>query len=325
VLDRENACCPGSAPAGCHCDLADNLCKECLTNEHCTNGPAESVGQCNVDRTCSYACAPGFKSCEAACIANAECCGGCAEGEQCASGLCRIDDGGACSPGGAACASSNCTSGRCCPQSCGASGCNAEGSCDCPAFEQFARGACRRINGQSCANSDQCVNGCTSWFEDSDGDGFGDPESTVRRVCGPQAPNVGVTLVSNGDDCCDASALVRPTQTEGLAEFSLSAVCPASWKNHDYDCDDQVRYHDSVRDLRISPTGSCSDADNPGIPCAQRSNVFAGSNNPLSFTEENIFSDGDASQCGNSSLQWQTCATTGGVCTATIRLAPTCL
>jgi HYDIN/CFA65/VesB family protein len=321
ALDRAGACCPGTAPPGCNCDPTDNLCKECLQNNQCNDGPANSVGQCNVDRTCTYSCLPGFKSCNGGCIANAACCGGCGAGQNCQNGQCTLSDGNACSPGGVVCASGNCAAGRCCPSSCG-NGCNAQGSCACPAGQDFLQGACRKRDGQSCNPSlNECANGCTSWYPDVDLDGFGDRTSrVVQSTCGTQAP--APALASNDRDCCDVSALVNPDQTTPTTEFTLVDSCPSSWKNHDYDCSGEVVYGG----LGVSNALTCDDADFPGIPCNQRSYVFAGSNNPLGFTEENIFDAlGDASQCGNSSLEYHLCQQQGGQCTITFQLAPPCL
>lgn len=323
VPDGEGACCPGSAPEGCHCDLADNLCKECLQNEHCTNGPGGSLGQCNVDRTCSYPCEPGFKSCGVACIANAECCGGCAEAEQCQSGQCRINDGATCSAGGTVCSSSNCSAGRCCPLSCGGGGCNAEGSCECPNAEQFARGACRRVDGQTCTANEDCVNGCTDWFEDADGDGFGNPEGTFRRVCGPQAPALGV--VSNGDDCCDVDARIKPGQAESFRDFIRE--CPASWKFHDFDCSNTVEYIGGVGATGWG--GACDDifetTNDLSTPCEERSGIFLGPNNPFGLGEDALLTGEDAALCGNSSIEWKICRTVEGTCqNVQYDLAPPC-
>jgi hypothetical protein len=149
ALDRAGTCCPATAAPGCNCDPTDNLCKECLQNNQCTNGPANSVGQCNVNRTCTYSCLPGFKSCNGACIANAACCGGCGAGQNCQNGQCTLPDGNTCSPGGVVCASGNCSVGRCCPLSC-TNGCNAQGSCSCPAGQDFSQGAFLKLEGQSC-------------------------------------------------------------------------------------------------------------------------------------------------------------------------------
>jgi hypothetical protein len=325
AVNRAGACCPGSPPANCNCDPTDNLCKECLQNNQCTSGPANSVGQCNTNRTCSYSCLPGFKKCNDTCIANAACCGGCPAGQQCPNGQCLVNAGGACSAGGAACASGNCSGGRCCNTGC-TGGCFPDGTCGCPAGMQFARGQCRAGSGASCSGPQDtatCAGTCVGFFVDADGDSFGDRTRPVA-FCGSPPLNVNPPVVANADDCCDASNFVKPRQSQASISFDRGD-CPATWKINDFDCDGVVSYRS---DLRISPTGSCSDADNPGIPCAQRSNIFAGPNNPLGFLQDNIFENGDvngdATQCGNSSLQYETCAITGGSCQATISLGPPC-
>lgn len=180
------------------------------------------------------------------------------------------------------------------------------------------------------------MNTCNSWLADCDADGFPRSNTAVINRCGPTAPAgipqgcpAGGRFVlrdSQGRvDCCDASAFVNHAQTQSSADFSLSAVCPSTWKNHDFDCDGVVRYRS---DLRLSPVGSesCNDASAPGIPCAQRSSIGPlGANSPFGYTPTNIFdADGDATECGNSSLQWQTCRLVNGTCTATLALAPPC-
>lgn len=342
ALNRAGACCPGTPPADCNCDPSDNLCKECLQNAHCTDGPANSVGQCNTNRTCSYSCLPGFKDCNGSCIANAACCGGCAAGQTCQNGSCRIPDGATCSAGGAACTSGNCSAGRCCPTTCGTGGCNAQGSCSCPGGQQFARGACRGVDGQTCTTADQCINACTSWFADCDGDGFAPSNTPAAQRCGTASPGgtpqgcpaTGRFVLRDAQgrlDCCDTSDSIKPGQTVAGIAFDRG-TCPTSWKLNDFNCDGSVKYHSGARDLRISPVGSesCDAANGAGLACAARSSIGPiGANSPFGslFTEDTVVdSNGDATFCGNSSLQYQTCvAGAGGACTATLGLAPSCL
>jgi hypothetical protein len=107
ALNRANACCPGSPPAGCNCDPIDNLCKECLANGDCTNGLAGGTATCNANRTCSYGCPFGSKECNGSCILNEACCGGCLPGQDCIGGRCGSTDGSACQ------VNTDCLSGAC--------------------------------------------------------------------------------------------------------------------------------------------------------------------------------------------------------------------
>jgi HYDIN/CFA65/VesB family protein len=324
ALDRAGACCPGSPPADCNCDPADNLCKECLQNDQCTSGPANSVGQCGVNRTCTYPCQPGFKSCNGACIANAACCGGCGAGQNCLNGQCTIPDGSTCSPGGTVCSSGNCSVGRCCPQSCG-NGCTAQGSCACPAGQDFSQGACRKRDGQSCNPAlDECANGCTSWYPDADGDLFGDENAEAQSVCGRQPPAPG--LIDNGDDCCDASATINPSVTTLLGFVSGSENCPATWPLNDFNCDGRGVYQDN---RQSEWSGGCDNVapdsgNDPNTPCAERGGVSTFQAELFGLGP--LFDDaGNARFCGNSSIQYIHCEVIGGVCSGSAQLAPVCL
>jgi len=319
ALNRANACCPSSPPAGCNCDPSDNLCKQCLQNADCTDGPDFSVATCSANRTCSYACQLGFKSCNGGCIANAECCGGCGAGQDCVNGQCLVDDGGSCQLGGAQCASGNCSQGRCCPQSCGTGGCNAQGSCACPGGQTFARGACRGNDGQPCTTGNDCVNGCSSWSVDSDGDTFGDEFGPETRVCGNARPVSNATLVRDRTDCCDASRFINPSITTFSENAGVSNPCPGQIKDRDLNCDDRVEYEDN---RILIWNGQCDETEgnDASIPCNQRGGIF----DPFTGAFGPVFVGGDANLCGNSSIQVTHCEQVGGACTTTITLSPGC-
>jgi hypothetical protein len=318
ALNRPNACCPGSAPPGCNCDPADNLCKECVQNNQCTNAPTGGSGTCTANRTCSYSCPANTKLCNGACIANTACCGGCPAGQQCPNGQCLVNSGGTCAAGGAACASGNCSGGRCCDAVC-TNGCFPDGTCGCPAGQQFARGQCRAGSGTECDSADDCAGTCVTFFADADGDQHGDP-SRPRRFCGSPPLDANPPVVANSDDCCDLEARAFPGQTNSFPDFIIG--CP-DIKDHDYDCDGVVRYREG-----LAPTewlGQCEDPSAPdqSIPCAQRTGLSVGGFAAL--TAADMFINGDAAQCGNSSLEWRICQPAGGICGQTVlSLAPPC-
>jgi hypothetical protein len=321
AINRENACCPGDAPAGCNCDPTDNRCKECLVNAHCTDVLVGGLATCSAQRSCNYSCPAGTFECQGACVPNGTCCGGCPGGQDCIAGQCRIEIGGVCTFGGTPCASGSCTGGRCCAPGCG-DGCFPDGTCSCPAGQQFARGQCRAGSGTSCMTDEQCATTCVSFFVDADGDTFGDP-LTVQRYCG--SPPADVAVVSNDDDCCDAVATINPGLTEPVSFVVGIENCPFSWVLHDYNCDGVARY----RDHRNSEwSGTCDQVELAGndgsIPCAERGGI---SNFQAElFGLGPLFDENDnARLCGNSSVQHIHCEVVGGVCTGNPQLAPPCL
>ena len=321
ALNRAGACCPSSPPPDCNCDPVDNLCKECLAASDCTGGPSGSVAICGANRTCSFSC-PGGKVCNGACIPNNQCCN-CGAGQSCNTnnGTCVINNGGACGNGGAQCASGNCSSGVCCSSGC-SSGCFPDGTCSCPAGQQFSRGQCRGGSGTSCDSNDDCATSCVTFFQDRDVDRHGDPSRPVR-FCG--SPPVGVdppvTNAAAADDCCDADTRVFPGQAETFPD-SLVNTCP-DIPSHDYNCDGELHYRANMGET--SWTSGCADdpgQEFPNTPCAQRTGVnkgvFEDTFGPV------LLDDGQAGLCGNSSVSWRICSLQNGTCSGVLSLAPPC-
>jgi hypothetical protein len=321
AINRADACCPGSPPAGCNCDTSDNRCKECLVNAHCTDGLIGGIATCTPQRSCNYTCPAGTFECQGACVPNGTCCGGCPDSQDCVQGQCRIQTGETCTFGGLACVSGNCSGGRCCNAGCN-SGCFPDGTCGCPPGQQFARGQCRGGSGATCINDEQCASTCVSFFTDADGDTFGDP-SSLQRFCG--SPPATADVVSNDDDCCDTVAAIRPGGQTFLGFVEGADTCPIGWVEHDFNCDGVARY----RDHRNSEwSGRCDQTDlegnDPSIPCAQRGGVSRFQADLFGLGE--LFDANDnARLCGNSSVQHIHCEVVGGVCTGSPQLAPTCL
>ncbi len=151
----------------------------------------------------------------------------CYDGATCGDGLQNqgesgIDCGGPCAP------CSPCSGVVCAPpDQCHAAGtCDpSTGVCDHPPLADGT--ACD--DGDVCTESDACQTGTcagtavpvTSWYQDADGDGHGDPATRVQ-ACG-QPPG----YIATGGDCDDTSASVHPGATE---------IC----NGHDDDCDGQV-------------------------------------------------------------------------------------
>ena len=67
----------------------------------------------------------------------------------------------------------------------------------------------------------------TTWYEDGDGDGYGDPSSTTEACDQPDG------YVANDDDCDDDDGAINPDADE---------VCD----NEDNDCDGTVDEDDAV-------------------------------------------------------------------------------
>ena len=85
-----------------------------------------------------------------------------------------------------------------------------------------------------CKSTEKCVDGrcecataLTTYYEDFDEDGHGDPNVSMT-VCGP-APSGYVT---SKDDCCDEDATAYPGQTLG---FDVEVSCDEG--GYDYNCD----------------------------------------------------------------------------------------
>jgi hypothetical protein len=201
AINRENACCVGFEPAGCNCDSRDNLCKQCLIDDHCANGQVcqnnqcrtftVGLGQgCEVPANCTAGtcqqgtcrCGAGTKECNGGCIANAACCGGCPAGQTCDDGQCRfltVGLGQACNQ-----QAQNCQPGQSCQG----------GTCQCAG-----------------TNNDRCGNTCVNL--DSDGANCG--------VCGI---NCGGVPCRNGFcDCPDGSEFIA-----GRCRLGDTAPCRTS-------------------------------------------------------------------------------------------------
>jgi hypothetical protein len=220
-----------------------------------------------------------------------------------------------------------------CGNICGALGCDGQGACNCPAGQVFVAGlGCRLEDNQPCTPQGvACRTQCVAWFASCDGDDFPRTNTPLIQRCGNAVPTglpqgcaagTAARFVRQDPqgrlDCCDTSNLVHPNQTVGQFDLDMPNICPPGWKDHDYNCDNVVSY-----DLRVSNAGDCSETS---LPCAQRSSIYAGPSNPLGFTPENIVdANGEATACGNSSLQWQTCEVVGNACQPRFALAPRCL
>jgi len=91
-------------------------------------------------------------------------------------------------------------------------------------------------DGDPCTDPDTCdgAGACSpgpdiAHYLDEDGDGYGTPGDSICTTSPPAG------YVDNDEDCCDALASVRPSQTGWFADpYYCTPSDPASW---DYDCD----------------------------------------------------------------------------------------
>ncbi len=150
----------------------------------------------------------------------------CTTKTECGSGICK--DG--------YCCDTSCT-GTC--QSCAVTG--SEGTCSnvrgavdadtCSGTQACSsNGECKFIDGQNCGLAGDCVNNnCTSFYPDTDGDGFGSSTSSIR-ICSSTTPT-GYVLTNT--DCCDTDKLAFPGEA---INYTTADKCGS----FDYNCDSIV-------------------------------------------------------------------------------------
>jgi hypothetical protein len=225
------ACAAGGECASANC--VDGVCCEQLTCGTCQ--------ACNLPgRAGSCAPLPALTDDEnAGCTSSSTCDG---------IGGCKRKNGSTCSDV-AACASGLCVDGVCCDDACEGTchSCAVEGhlgTCSVVAGQQDAvasmscgganicdalgAGTCKLQEGESCATDGDCAFGkCQSYYEDADGDGYGDVATADSRCDASPRPRAGEILV--GGDCCDIDARVHPGQT-------LYRTAKSACQNYDYDC-----------------------------------------------------------------------------------------
>jgi hypothetical protein len=131
--------------------------------------------------------------------------------------------------------------------------------------------------GPDCDDNDAAINPETVWYQDSDGDGHGDPDTTLQQCDTP------ANYVLVGDDCDDDDANELPGQTwyedadgDGYGN-SATAVqqCKSPGANYviaGNDCDDtdinehpgQTWYQDADGDGFGNPATAITQCENPG-------------------------------------------------------------
>jgi hypothetical protein len=235
-----NTCvCPANAPRDC----GNNVC---IPNAQCCNcaGPCQ---QCN-NGTCSQVASGQRGNCangqvcnqQGTCVFNnvglGQACNAqannCSVGS-CVAGTCQCSGNNPNACGGNRCVNFQTDGANCggCGVNCGALGCNGRGQCNCPPGQTSSNGSCRLNDGQACTpgGGTPCLNGCTQWFNDGDGDGFGSGNATNR--CGTTPPGAG--FVRQGGDCCDTDPDAKPGQTDSFAR--QRNICGGG----DFNCDNR--------------------------------------------------------------------------------------
>jgi hypothetical protein len=237
--------CPASASRDCGnnvCIPAAQCCDCGGPCQQCNNGICSQIasgqrGNCVNGQVCNQqgTCVLNNVGLGQACNNQAN---NCSVGS-CVAGTCQCSGTNPNACGGNRCVNFQTDGANCggCGVSCGNLGCSA-GRCNCPAGQTFSGGSCRLNDGQACTlgGGTPCVNGCTQWFTDRDGDGFGNSNVAAVNRCGNAAPGVpagGGTFVRLDGDCCDTDADANPDET---ASFSrVRSGCPGL--PGDFNCD----------------------------------------------------------------------------------------
>jgi hypothetical protein len=159
-------------------------------------------------------------------------------------------------------------------------------------------------DGQACTpgGGTPCLNGCTTWFTDRDGDGFGDANVPAVNSCGAAAPGApaGGVFVRQGNDCCDTDPLANPNQTDSFSTLR-SGNCPGP--AGDFNCDGN---EDKI--FRGVGGGGVLNVRSNFDTCAD----FGASNN--CDTINLIWLGGEAPPCGTTGTGASQCFSVDGVC-----------
>lgn len=219
----------------------------CSASADCSSANCKD-GYC-CDGTCTAACS----SCnqtgkEGACspVKGADDADTCATANTCdGNGACKKKNGQSCSSGGE-CVSTICADGVCCNSTCTGTcmACNAAGkagTCSsisgqdvgtCSGTNTCAAGACKKVEGQPCSASIECVNNmCVPYYTDNDGDYYGTGSAGSYCYNGENFAGKGI----HPGDCCDSDSKARPA----VAPSNPCENAPTACGNWDYNCDGQ--------------------------------------------------------------------------------------
>ncbi len=221
----------------------------CNTRKDLANLKCDGLGSCGIDLSAcadGYACDFATGACRTSCNANLDCqatsyCNG--SNEKCAT---QKADGITCATD-AECTSGQCVTGVCCRTACAAPNtCNDSGSA----------GQCKCPNLTCAANVS-----CTTFYRDSDLDGYGDNTGAMGTTKVGCADTVPAGFVANNTDCDDNNVNVHPGQT---AYFAV----PRSNGTFDYDCDGTIE-----KELNEYPGASCAFCPTPTAGCKTASSA----------------------------------------------------
>ncbi|HZL16908.1 MAG TPA: hypothetical protein VFG23_04075 [Polyangia bacterium] len=220
----------------------------CNSRKDLANLQCDGLGSCAIDLdTCpgGYACDVGSKACRTTCSANLQCqatsyCNG--STEKC---MAQKADGVTCTTD-AECTNGHCASGVCCQTACAAPNtCNdpsgTAGQCKCP--------------GLSCSAGVSC----TTFYRDSDNDGYGDGSGATGSTKVGCADTVPAGFVADDTDCDDNNVNAHPGQT---AYFGT----PRTNGTFDYNCDGT-----DEKEFNEYPGAACTFCPSPSVGCTTAS------------------------------------------------------
>ena len=220
----------------------------CNSRKDLANLQCDGLGNCAIDLgTCAggYACDVPSNDCRTSCSANLQCqatsyCNG--STEKC---MAQKGDGVTCTTD-AECSSGHCANSVCCHTACASPAtCNdpsgTAGQCKCP--------------GLTCSTGVSC----TTFYRDSDNDGYGDSSGATGTTKVGCADTVPAGFVADDTDCDDNNVNAHPGQT---AFFGT----PRANGTFDYNCDGT-----DEQEFKEYPGATCTFCPSPSVGCSTAS------------------------------------------------------
>ncbi len=211
---------------------------------------------------------------------------------------------------------------------------------DCNDLEATAYGgpsphpeACDGIDNDCNGNTDEGENvpGCTSYYYDDDGDGYGDSIAPqVKCLCDPGHVPKYTALVAT--DCVDTNASIHPTAADGAGSGSALAC-----NSVDDDCDGLTDEDATYLDLGVSRsfgdpcgTGACAGGT---VDCAADGSALFCTTDPINSSNE--VCDGVDNDCDSQTdaedaadvvtFDGQNCENQTGLCSGSTKPATLCV
>jgi hypothetical protein len=187
--------CVDTTSSAAHCGSCNGACPSTVAHAQ----PACDAG------ACTFTCNTGYSPCSGACVDeqnDPSHCGGCATTCTGSTPICLEGACVACTPGAIQC-----------------SGAGAVQSCETTG-QWAAATAC--ITG--CCSGSTCSGSMPIWYQDADGDGYGNKAVSMASCTKPTG------YVADDTDCCDTDANAHPGQT-------MFFTVPDACGSFDYNCD----------------------------------------------------------------------------------------